>query len=101
MSKRTQRQLALKLVSSLRAVHAQFSASHETRDSGYGGVEIMACIEAAREYSKVAPNSFAGNRVIAVIEKGSIDASKKSPFFNVSLEDIDLLINEIKDYYDD
>jgi len=99
--KRKQKKIALKLVTSLGAVHKHFSASQQNRDCGYGGVEIMACIEAAREYLKVAPRKFAGNRVIAVIANGSIDASKKYPFFNVNLEDIDQLISEIMDYYND
>ncbi len=99
MPKRTQKRLALNLVSSLRAAHDKFSLPYEIRDSGYGGVEIMDCIESARAYSKVAPSAFVGNRVISVIEKGSIDGSKRCPFFGISLEEIDALIFQIKEYY--
>jgi hypothetical protein len=76
-----------------------FAGKRNGCDAGFGSVEIANCIAAAKTFLTVAPKQFQGNSVIAAIWQGSIDASKREPFFGVDVVARAKLVNSLRGHY--
>lgn len=86
---------AASLISALRAVVRKFPVTDARRDADYGNVEIVAVITTANAYRDKASAGFAGNSIIGLLSKGDVNASKQSPFLNVTLSELEELANAL------
>lgn len=97
--KKNEKIAASNLIGRLRVLIAGFEDTSVQRNAGYYDSEIVKCKEAAEIFIKVAPSLFSGHRTVAAIAHPKFDVSKKGPYFDVSINDLKALIEELGGYY--
>lgn len=94
-----QRRLAASLITAACAIAEGFRDQSVSRDAGYFNNEIAICAQAAKDFRKVAPKALVAHKTISSLANPKFEASKKTPYFDVPIADLDVLAGELRNYY--